>query len=224
MEHCKDAETALVYLPCFMEDLAEPFAMEGIGYTVFYEDGKSPSSSRFVKLKPGCRCVVEYAVYFDFDIQHLYDLEHVWVYAGEDGAVMDVESSFHGMFFKSMVGNALEMNGNTHPVLYFQPGKHALFPDPAWFDIYIGKNQVCLQEAGKDGFLVAPMFEGRLFTSKERDRMVRSYILRNYAFVPTFQYRPARDGKKLLMPYEALDELIVKRMQEWVKKIEEEML
>ena len=32
--------------------------------------------------------LIEYAVYMDYDIQHLYELEHMWVAVGEDGTTV----------------------------------------------------------------------------------------------------------------------------------------
>lgn len=214
----KEAEMAKKYMPHFLADKNEPFSIDAIGYTFFYEDGPSRSCRRKFTLPEACSCLIEYAVYFDFDIQHLYDLEHVFVYVGEDGSVLDVEASFHGMFLKSMINGALAFE-KTHPVMYLQPGKHAVMPDPSYFNLFIGTQEVCGRLAGNDGFLVAPMFEGRLETCAETDEKVRQYIQENYAFTPSFCYEPVDSEAFLLMPWEKLDERIVQRMREWLQKI-----
>lgn len=213
-----EAEMARKYVPHFRADKEEPFSIDAVGYTFFYEDGPSRSCRRRFSLPESCSFLIEYAVYFDFDIQHLYDLEHVFVYVGEDGGVLDVEASFHGMFLKSMINGALAFE-ETHPVMYLQPGKHAVMPDPSYFNLFIGRERVCRELAGNDGFLVAPMFAGRLETCAETDAKVREYIRENYSFTPSFCYEPAKGDAPLLMPWEELDERIVERMKEWLLKI-----
>ena len=37
------------YMPSFMKDTREPFDIKGIGYTFFYNDGKSSSCNRFFR-------------------------------------------------------------------------------------------------------------------------------------------------------------------------------
>src|SRR5690606_40547573 len=70
-----------------MLDRMEPFRPVAVGYHVFYESGPSPSFPRVVELgEPAparCQAVIEYAFWWDWDIQHLYELEHAWVYVGE---------------------------------------------------------------------------------------------------------------------------------------------
>lgn len=215
-----DRELAWKYLPHFHADEAEPFAIQAVGYTVFWQDGQSASSRRVFRLDRSCCCMIEYAVYFDFDIQHLYDLEHVFVYIGHTGEIVDVEASFHGKFLRSMINGVLRLEEDTHPVIYMQPGKHAMMPEPDYFHLYIELYTACRERAGSDGFLVAPMFEERLHTSPERDQRVCSYIRQNYSFTPKECYRYCPLSEKQLMPYRELEELIVERMQYWLDIIE----
>lgn len=221
-QETEDWKLAWRYLPRFYGDEAEPFAIQGAGYTVFREDGNSASCSRSFQLdKNKCKCMIEYAVFYDFDIQHLYDLEHVFVYIGYDGEVVDVEASFHGKFLRSMVNGVLRLE-DSHPVIYMQPGKHAMMPAPDYFQLYIELYSACREKAGNDGFLVAPMFKKRLSTTPELDEKVRSYIRRHYSFTPTDKYRyfPLAEGR--LLPYLELEEQIVERMQYWIEMIQKE--
>lgn len=220
----KEKQLAEKYLPCFMKDLAEPFDLKGIGYTIFKETGKSSSCPRTLQVNPEIHSfVIEYALYFDFDIQHLYDLEHVFVYVGKDGEIVDVEASFHGKFLKAMVNERLAFEDKTHPVVYFQPGKHAVMSDPSYFNLFIGLKEVCREQAGEAGFLVAPMFEGRLETSERIDAAVKKYICEHYAFTPTGEYQKMENTSECLMSYEDLDKQIVIRMRKWVDKILKEV-
>lgn len=216
-----DPALAMAYVPHLCYDKKEPFPLEGIGYTVYWQTAKSPSCRRTIKAPEG-GVAIEYAFYYDFDIQHLYDLEHSFVYLDKEGKVIGVESSFHGKFLNSMIEGVLEFEGS-HPVLYVQPGKHAFLPAPDYFKLVIDRDSACNKSAGEAGFLIMPMFEGRLFTDEELDRKVEKYIRENYAFAPAWEFIPeSPDGRKeteVLMPYRKLDEMIVERLLDWADKI-----
>jgi len=210
-----EAKLAECFVPRLRYDRAEPFPLAGIGYTVYRERQKSPSCRRVIEPPPGGGAI-EYAFYYDFDIQHLYDLEHAFVYLDPDGEITGVESSFHGKFLNSMIPGVTEFEGG-HPVLYVQPGKHALLPAPEYFQLVIDRDSACGREAGNAGFLISAMFEGRLHTDEELNRKVEEYIRRNYAFAPTWEFTDqspdGRGEEELLMPYEQLDRMIVERLR-----------
>ena len=216
-----DLALAAAYVPYLRYDKAEPIPLEGIGYTIYRETAKSPSCPRTIEVPEG-GVAIEYAFYYDFDIQHLYDLEHSFVYLDGEGEIAGVESSFHGFFLNSMIEGVLEFDGN-HPVLYVQPGKHAFLPCGNYFQLIIDRNDACNKNAGKAGFLVAPMFVGRLFTNEEMDRKVEEYIRGNYSFTPTWEFvAKSPDGRKeteILIPYQELEQMIVERLSDWSEKI-----
>ncbi|MDE6516453.1 MAG: hypothetical protein K2L18_01190 [Acetatifactor sp.] len=215
------AELARTFVPHLRYDRAEPFPIEGIGYTLYEDRGKSPSCKRVIEVSPGGR-TVEYAFYYDFDIQHLYDLEHAFVYLDREGKVTGVESSFHGKFLNSLIEGVTEFEEG-HPVLYVQPGKHALLPAPEYFKLVIDRDTACSRNAGEAGFLISSMFEGRLSTNEELDRRIEEYIRRNHAFEPAWEFTEkspdGRSTEELLMPYEDLDLLIVQRLRQWSERI-----
>ena len=99
-----DLETALRYAPIVHFDRNDPIPPRAVGYTVFRSPRKSASfPKRAVELPRGAAFTVEYAYYFDYDIGHMYDLEHVWVTVREDGGVMDAQGSFHGKFLNMLL-------------------------------------------------------------------------------------------------------------------------
>jgi len=216
---------AEAFVPHPRYDRAEPFPLMGIGYTVFEGRAQSPSCRRVIEAPPG-GMAIEYAFYYDFDIQHLYDLEHAFVYLDRERKVIGVEGSFHGKFLNSLIEGVTEFEGS-HPVLYVQPGKHAVLPSPEYFKLVIDRDTACNRNAGEAGFLISSMFEGRLFTDETLDRKVEEYIRKNYAFEPTWEFTDespdGRGAEELLMPYAELDNLIARRMSEWSKKISEEL-
>ena len=118
-----EKELVKTYVPHLRYDRAEPFALQGIGYTLYGEkmnkelldsgmkiwqngergiSAKSPSCRRIIQAPPE-GMAIEYAFYYDFDIQHLYDLEHAFVYLDREGQIVGVESSFHGKFLNSRI-------------------------------------------------------------------------------------------------------------------------
>lgn len=216
-----DGRLAETFVPHLRYDRREPFAPAGIGYTIFQAAGKSPSCRRTIEAPQGGRAI-EYAFYYDFDIQHLYDLEHAFVYLDGEERIVGVEGSFHGKFLNSMIDGVTEFEGS-HPVLYVQPGKHALLPAPEYFELLIDRDKACMEHAGEAGFLISAMFENRLSTDGETDRRVEAYIRREYAFRPSWEFTgkspDGRTAEELLMPYAQLDDLIVRRLTELKERI-----
>src|SRR5205809_292705 len=87
------------YAPIILFDQREPFLPLAAGYTLFHIDAPSPSFPRTITLcaadRPPAQLVIEYAIWWDWDIQHLYELEHAWVYVDATGHVIHAEASWH---------------------------------------------------------------------------------------------------------------------------------
>lgn len=220
-EEKQDRRLAETFVPHFRYDRREPFPLEGIGYTVYRRAEKSPSCRRVIELPAG-GAAIEYALYYDFDIQHLYDLEHAFVYLDGEERIVGVESSFHGKFVNSLIEGVTEFEGS-HPVLYVQPGKHAVLAASEYFWLALDRDKACLEKAGEAGFLISEMFEGRLSTDEETDREVETWLREKYAFRPSWEFTgdspDGRTSEELLMPYSELDGVIVERLTEWKERI-----
>ena len=150
--------------------------------------------------------ILEYAVYYDYDIQHLYDLEHIWVAVGPDGKVTDCWSSFHGMRLRAAGLRSFRLEG-THPVLYSQPGKHAMLPDPELFRLHSQYRTCCGATAG-GGLLIPGFLTGKMTTDPERDRAIRDHIRSHFSFVPTEEYADDPIGAEQLLSWPELLETI----------------
>src|SRR5687768_6698748 len=97
-----DLELARRHAPIVYFDAAEPFLPQMVGYAVLRQPGPSPSFERYLALdvpaassaEGGGRAaaVIEYALWTDWDIQHLYELEHVWSYVDADGKLLFAEA------------------------------------------------------------------------------------------------------------------------------------
>jgi hypothetical protein len=148
------------YAPRILFDAREPFFPRWIGVTRLDRPGPSPSFRREL-LPPIGGFVMEYAYYWDWDIQHAYDLEHAWVYADADGSVSDAEASFHGKYLKAFMrcpgGRAegpdagLAAGDPEPPLLYSQPGKHAFSPLPEVFRLLPDCDAATREAAGEAG-------------------------------------------------------------------------
>lgn len=203
------------YSPVVRYDVHEPFFPVKVGYTIFRRSGEpSPSFPRAVNFgTPDTTLVIEYALYWDWDIQHLYELEHVWVHVAADGAVTFGEASAHGGY--SAMWPVEEMVEGTHPVLYSEPGKHAFSRDaspytPEYQPTYTTS---AWDKAGSMGLLVTPLFKGKIIKQPGDDALVQAF-LKTRAFKPAFVFRRKLGiARELLSPWPELSEWIPRRVQ-----------
>lgn len=219
----EDLKLASVYKPVIMKDKREPFEITAMGCTIFRKTERSRSfPKRVVMIEPETTAfAVEYALWYDYDIQHLYELEHVWVYADHDGNVRKVEGSFHGKFLNMVDLNTGEpvLKNHTHPVVYAQPGKHAMIPDPRLVRIIPDWQESCMEKAGLDGVLVQDFFADRIHTDEDLQRMTERYIKETYGFRPSMEFEPFELEEDRLMTWEELRESIPDRVNRQIEVI-----
>lgn len=209
-----DRNLALRHTPILQLDQREPFLPSRLGVTVFRCAVESLSFPRTVMIPERAAYVIEYAIWWDWDIWHLYELEHVWVAVDQASRVVAVEGSRHGRVYRF---SHWEMKG-AHPLLYAQPGKHALAPDPQhfsrWRTIF-----ACTAAAGIMGLLVKSRFAGTISSSRTIDRAIRRH-LRQFAFVPSFQFnREFRFPSEAVTSWEELREYIPKRVRAVINEL-----
>ena len=212
-----DLDLVRRYAPIVYFDAAEPFLPLYIGYTVLRATGPSPSFPRYIALESPAVLAIEYAIWWDWDIQHLYELEHAWVFVDSAGEVVRVESSQHGA---STVGtSALEVG---RPVLYAEPGKHALASD----QVYLLQRKprtalACGMRAGIGGVWVTPLFRGRITVkTPDADQLVRTH-LRRLAFTPCWEWSQRVELAGLaLLPWPLLDAAIPQIVASRVAELE----
>lgn len=207
----------LRYCPRIYKDKADPFPVRYIGCTAFSAPRQSASFPKWFidPHKEGAAMILEYAVYYDFDIQHLYDLEHIWVAIDGDGRPVDCWCSFHGMRLRAAGVSMFAMDGE-HPVLYSQPGKHAMLPHPELFRLHPDFEKACAEAAG-GGVLVPGFLSDSVQSDPETDEAVTRYIRENYSFTPTMAFVPEQIGEEQLLTWEELlhriPELIAGQLQ-----------
>ncbi len=197
-----DFTKALTYAPVLYFDENEPFYPCMVGVTEIFEEQASPSFKRtFPSFHEELDVILEYAIYWDFDIQHLYELEHVWVYVDKDGAVIDCEASFHGRYFKGLLLDKSNLVDGTHVKLYSQPGKHAFLPKPEMFELIPNLLTCTNQDAGKDGLLI-PDFLHHILTTNEETQELVSHYLKKFAFTPSMKFLPYRFPKEIFYEWD----------------------
>ena len=228
----KARDLAARYAPLIYFDHKEPFLPLAVGYTIFTANGDSPSFPRRIELQSAdhapAACAIEYAIWWDWDIQHLYELEHTWAYVGANGKVVFAEASWHGgsnaMVLNDGKVRVVTQGGGYHPVVYSEPGKHAFAPKP---EILINERRVktlegCGPRAGTGGLWVTPLFKGILDLRKNPavDALVTAQ-LKKHAFTPAFvwnkKFLVTRD---LLIPWQTLFEWVPARMDWWIARLQ----
>ncbi len=211
------------YAPIILFDEREPFLPLAGGYTVFTEDGPSASFRRDVALR-GADAAIEYAIWWDWDIEHLYELEHVWVYVKDD-EVMRVEASWHGKMHDMLSGPHEPVRG-THPVVYSQPGKHAFAAMPDWYDefkAWAPRQSQTNRLAGAGGVLAPAMFGGKISECPLYNTLVRTYMQRmcfdaSWSFTNEFSF-----NREQMVPWKTLFEWIPSRVNLWTSIMEQEI-
>ncbi len=214
-----DRALAIHHAPRIRFDAREPFVPLVVGYTVFRRNGPSPSFPREISLPANAACAVEYAIWWDWDIQHLYELEHIWLYLDAQERLIAAEASWHGGY-RSMLDEGAQLPVEDGKLtLYSEPGKHAFAPERQWLlDRASATTRSCTTHSGKMGVLVTPLFVGIIPDRLPvNDRVVHTYLER-LAFQPSFEFTQTVDlVKAVFVPWENLAAWIPSRVSWWIK-------
>lgn len=207
------------YAPYLYFDKNEPFFPVRIGCTICEQSQSSPSFRREILFyDKAIKYVIEYAIYWDFDIQHLYELEHVWIYVDKHGKVFDCEASFHGKYLKGLLKDKSNLEDGTHVKLYSQPGKHAFSPFVQLFDVIPNFERVCYEDAGAEGLCITSVAKGRYSSNEEENILIEKY-LKQYQFKPAMEYEKYVIPNELFVPWQVLDDEIPQRINKKLAEI-----
>jgi putative hydrolase of the HAD superfamily len=167
----------------------EPFLPSRVGISVLREARPSPSTQLEITFAPGAICIVEYAIWWDWDIQHLYELEHIWLHLDAEEQVIRVEASAHGGKFPMALPDGRLPRAGDRISLVSAPGKHAFTATEADQAIHAESLSIACQElAGRGGILVNAMFaQGMEGLTPEDHRAVKRF-LQSRAFLPASEY------------------------------------
>lgn len=212
-----DLALALRHAPHIRFDAREPFLPSVVGYTIFRENAPSPSFPRQIELPSDAVLAIEYAVWWDWEIQHLYELEHLWIYLDAQEKVILAEASWHGGYHQMVDENGVVPMENGKVTVYSEPGKHAFAPTPSHL---IDRAPVtvasCGIHSGKMGVHVTPLFKGNIHDRIPlNDRLVHTYLER-LAFEPTFAFSQVFDlADAVFVAWDHLFQWIPARVKWW---------
>lgn len=191
------------YLPRLMLNDREPYELGAVGISILDKPGPSPSFKRDIIFDPAeVAYAIEFSMYWDYDIGHLFDLEHIWVYVGHDGGVVDCEGSFHGRYSRVLRSDRTNLLGK-QVVLCSQPGKHgfAYSPEILMLDPDFMRSATSPDYVG--GLLITDILRGRMENTPEIKAVVDKKLLRD-KFVPSETYHLYDIPDSILMDWDAL--------------------
>ena len=229
-QNASERALAARYAPILLFDALEPFLPLAAGFTIFRRSGPSPSfrQNYAVDLAPKgqlpASLAIEYAIWWDWDIGHLYELEHVWVFVNDKGQVVRGEASWHGRYHDMRHEGQLALRGD-HLVLYSEPGKHAFAPTPEWFKERRQRfrRSETSAMAGLGGVLMTPYLEGRVVSTPFKNLLVRSYLAQR-AFEPSWDFDQVFEFEQdMLVPWPALADWIPDRVNDWTGRLAREI-
>jgi glycerophosphoryl diester phosphodiesterase len=218
------------YAPVLLFDAHEPFLPLAAGYTIFRQSDPSPSFRQgFVvdlapQGQPPACFAIEYAIWWDWDIGHLYELEHVWVYVDDGGRVVRCEASWHGGYHDMRREGQLSLDGD-HVMLYSEPGKHAFAPTPDGFKERRRKfkRSETSELAGVGGVLIASYIEGQVKPTPLKTRLVHTYLSQR-AFEPSWDFsQPFQFTPEMLVPWPALRDWMPVRINSILDRLAREI-
>lgn len=214
-----DLALAQRHAPRVFFDHREPFLPLAAGYTVFRAKAESLSFPRTISLSEGTAAVIEYAIWWDWDIQHLYELEHVWVHLDADDHIVAVEASTHGeLVMMTRDDGSLPVDENGRVELYSEPGKHAFAPSASWLHNLTDYTRLrCGERAGSGGVLVNDMFRAQIGPLSKADHRLARRWLQCRRFEPAFMFDQVADLRSAAVaPWPALRAWIPGRVREWI--------
>ncbi len=204
------------HAPVLRFDRAEPFFPLTVGYTLFRESAKSPSSKFIINPENGI--AIEYAIWWDWDIQHLYELEHVWVYLDDKENLTKVEASAHGSLLAMTRGDGSLPVEDGRITIYSESGKHGFAPTR---ELLISRaertNLSCGERAGNGGIHTTNPFGASAFSNPtDEEHNLANRYMQELAFTPTFDFSNLFDLRTVpFITWEQLAEWIPRRIIWW---------
>lgn len=210
------------FAPRILFDKREPFLPSMVGYTIFRANAASHSFPRHIELTDNAVLCIEYAIWWDWDIQHLYELEHIWVYVDAQETVVRVDASWHGGWHQMLDENGHIPLSNGRVQLHSEPGKHAFAATIApLLERRPTTDESTGIYAGRGGVWVTPLFAGII---KDRhplnNRVVQAYLERQ-RFEPGYEFTKEFSLEDVVfVPWPTAFQWIPQRVHFWVDYLE----
>jgi glycerophosphoryl diester phosphodiesterase len=216
-----DYQLALKYAPRIRFDTNEPFLPSVVGYTVFRQTSPSSSFPRTIEVADKIATVIEYAIWWDWDIEHLYELEHIWVLLDNEGNLIGGEASWHGGMHVMLDETERLPIEDGRLTVHSEPGKHAFAPSPKWLQERRETTVFsCGRTSGYMGVHVTPLFKGRIHDRTIlNNRLVHTYLERQ-AFQPSYEFTKTFDLESaVFVPWARLNDWIPSRVSWWTQEL-----
>lgn len=217
-----DHRIVTAHAPMLLFDSREPFLPLAVGYTIYRKHAQSTSFPISFEVGENGEpsTVIEYAIWWDWDIVHLYDLEHIWVFLDEKEEIVEVKASWHGEIRRMKEDAALPLEDG-RLILLSEPGKHAFAPTE---EVFLNDAErirhLCTEEAGSGGLHIPPLFEQLLpLKTPKVDNLVHKFLQR-HAFGPSFDFSIRyRISSEILVPWGTLQKWIPNRLSRMIKEL-----
>jgi glycerophosphoryl diester phosphodiesterase len=218
-----DYDLALRHAPRIRFDINEPFLPLVVGYTIFRKNGKSPSFPREIVLPENSVCAIEYAIWWDWDIQHLYELEHLWIYLDRDEKVVAADASWHGGFHSMVDVDGIVPLEDNRLIVFSESGKHAFAPMIDWLlKRKPTTDKSCGKRSGRMGVHVTPLFEDLIHDRLPLNNNVVHAYLERLNFVPRYDFSQRFDlNNVVFVPWAAMFAWIPSRVNWWSDHLRE---
>lgn len=199
----------------------EPFLPTRVGITVLDAPRQSPSAELQITFGPGVARVVEYAIWWDWDIQHLYELEHVWLKLDAADRIVAVSASAHGELFDMLRPDGSLPMEDGRVTLYAEPGKHAFHATPESIRARRRQLEVTCGSLTSEGHvLINAMFEAAFCNITAADHRVVRRHLQGRAFLPSFAFDQKFDVATLeRLSWPELHDYIARRVPEVLAEV-----
>src|SRR6185312_16624654 len=162
-----------------------------------------------------------YAIWWDWVIQHLYELEHVWLKLDGANAVVAVAASAHGELFDMVRPDGSLPIENGRVTLYAEPGKHAFHATPATILAKRAELEACCGPMTAAGHvLINAMFETAFAAIGAADHRAVRRHLQGRASLPAFRFGQAFDVATLArVSWPELHDYIARRVPEVLAEV-----
>ena len=163
-----------------------------------------------------------------------YSMESPFLYVELDhtGRIWQLRAKENGTEFVDMSSpmNELRLYRNVNSyydaweigriIVWMQPGKHALLPDPRLVKVVPEWEESCTVLAGADGLAVPDAFRGWLPPIDEASQQkICDYIKTQYAFEPSLCFKEMEFDRECVMPWSELRDSIPDRLARELDKI-----
>jgi hypothetical protein len=167
--------------------------------------------------------ILEYAVLYDADIQHIYDLEHVWVYLDQKNEPISIKATRHGTIVTQYETPDKIRYQKGHPVLFASPGKHAYYTSPNQLSRNILSN---VNQSGADRVYPIQWFDEEMWRKilpyYPGNVQIKLYFLENLTYKPSFRYRKYMiPNRKLMTSWDNLKAEVPVFLIKFLKKIQD---